>query len=89
MEKFIFKSLSAGFGFLDSGCKGENLLKPSDMEHTQDTRSNAGESEPYMLVAAVDFVIDDFAHSGRIHKRHTTEIKNGVGRRLGATEEGA
>lgn len=87
MEKFSFRSLSAGFGFFDTGCKSENLLKPGDVEHGQDTWSDSGESELDMLVAAVDFVIDDFAHAGRIHEGDAAEIEDGVRRWLCATKK--
>lgn len=89
MERFIFNSLGAGFGVLDSGCNGENILKPRDVEHGEDARGDAGEGELNPLVAAVDLVIDDFAHAGRIHEWHATEIEDGVRRWLCPAEKRA
>jgi hypothetical protein len=75
-----------GFGFFDSGCEGENFFQPCDVEHGKYAGSDAGESEPDMFVAAIDFVIDNLAHAGRIHERHPAQIEDGMLRRFRTAE---
>jgi hypothetical protein len=41
-----------------------------------------------VLVSAVDFVIDDFAHPGGVHERNAAEIEDGVVGRICAAKQG-
>jgi len=76
--RILRSALDTSLGVFDSGCKGEDIFKPRDVKHGEDARSDAGKSELDTLVAAVNLVIDDFTHAGRIHEGHATEIEDGV-----------
>jgi hypothetical protein len=57
------------------------------MEHGENARRDAGKGQMYVPAAAVDFMIDDFAHAGRVNERNAAEIEDGVKGRFGTAKE--
>src|SRR5579859_8056789 len=87
LEWYQWQPSGAGFGLFDSCRQRENFFESRGVEHTENARRHAGERELDMLVPAIYFVIDDFAHAGGIHKGNAAEIEDGVAWRLGAAKE--